>query len=90
MKEVVLITGASTGFGRILRPSCSRGAATGYLPQCAIRSAANAGAREDLQSLGSEVLELDVTDDLSVARAVSEALSRAGQIDEQYVNPTNK
>jgi NAD(P)-dependent dehydrogenase (short-subunit alcohol dehydrogenase family) len=80
VKEVVLITGASTGFGRITAELLAR---RGYRVFATMRETAgrNAGAREDLQSLGSDVLELDVTDDLSVARAVSEALSRAGQID---------
>ena len=80
MKEVVLITGASTGFGRVTAELLAR---RGYRVFATMRDTAgrNSGAREDLESLGSDVLELDVTDDLSVARAVSEALSRAGQID---------
>ena len=80
MDNVVLITGASTGFGRVTAELLGR---RGYRVFATMRDTAgrNATARGELEALGLEVLELDVTDDSSVQKAVSEALGRAGRID---------
>ena len=83
---VVLITGASTGFGRAAAETLARG---GYTVFAAMRDTAgrNVTNSEDLQSLATrerlrlEVLDMDVTRDTSVNQAVEQALVRAGSID---------
>jgi NAD(P)-dependent dehydrogenase (short-subunit alcohol dehydrogenase family) len=83
---VVLITGASTGFGRAASETLAR---RGYRVFATMRDAAgrNATSRDGLQSLAQaeglrlEVLDMDVTRDASVNQATEEALARAGSID---------
>ena len=86
MKKVVLITGASTGFGR---ETAERLARRGHRVFATMRDIGgrNASHRDALETLARaeqlplEVLEVDVTDEGTVTRAVSEALRRAGRID---------
>lgn len=86
MSATVLITGASTGFGR---EAAERLARRGHrvfatMRDLAGRNAENRAALENLarnESLLLEVLELDVTDDESVQTAVRQALERAHGID---------
>src|SRR5436853_3148773 len=92
MSTVVLITGASTGFGRAAAETMAR---RGYTVFASMRdcSGRNAGNCEALQSLASReglalhVLDLDVTQDASVEKAVQSALGRAGRIDVVINNP---
>ncbi len=84
--DVVLITGTSSGFGRLLAEACAR---QGYTVYASMRQARgrNAKAREALESLATtagvslQALELDVTDDASVERAVQDVIARSGRID---------
>jgi NAD(P)-dependent dehydrogenase (short-subunit alcohol dehydrogenase family) len=80
MSKVILITGASTGFGRDTAETlASKGHkvfATMRHPQTKNRKHAEA-----LGKLGVQVVELDVSEDASVANAVDEVLSRADRID---------
>jgi len=84
--NVVLITGASTGFGRETAETLAR---RGYTVMATMRdvSGRNASHREELQALASRegltlhVLELDVTSESSVEQAVQQALKIAGRID---------
>lgn len=84
--DVVLITGTSSGFGRLLAETCAH---QGYTVYASMRQARgrNAKAREALESLAAtagvslQVLELDVTDDVSVDRAVQDVIARSGRID---------
>lgn len=86
MSAVVLITGASTGFGR---DTAERLARRGHRVFATMRDprGRNAATREGLESLaGAErlpltVLEMDVTDDASVEDAVGRALADAGHVD---------
>jgi NAD(P)-dependent dehydrogenase (short-subunit alcohol dehydrogenase family) len=86
MSAVILITGASTGFGR---EAAERLARNGHRVFATMRDLAgrNANNRESLERLALseklpiEVLELDVTDDASVQTAVQQALERAGRLD---------
>jgi NAD(P)-dependent dehydrogenase (short-subunit alcohol dehydrogenase family) len=86
MNTVVLITGASTGFGRAAAETLAR---RGYTVFATMRdsSGRNAANCEALQSLASRerwalhVLDLDVTHDTSVDQAVQHALGVAGRID---------
>lgn len=86
MSTVILITGASTGFGRAAAETLAR---RGYTVFATMRETAgrNANNREALESLAKreglalETLELDVTDDSSVDKAIQQALDRAGHLD---------
>ncbi|MFZ3217106.1 MAG: SDR family oxidoreductase [Candidatus Acidiferrales bacterium] len=85
-KLVVLITGASTGFGRLFAETLARRGHTVFatMRDLAGRNARNAAeirALGEKESLPLHVLELDVTDDASVERAVRAALERAGRLD---------
>jgi NAD(P)-dependent dehydrogenase (short-subunit alcohol dehydrogenase family) len=86
MRTVVLITGASTGFGR---DAAERLARRGHHVFATMRdiTGRNAAHRESLERLADrerlalQVLELDVTDDESVQNAALVALDQAGRLD---------
>jgi NAD(P)-dependent dehydrogenase (short-subunit alcohol dehydrogenase family) len=85
-KQVVLVTGASTGFGRLIAETLARHGHTVFatMRDTAGRNAANAAEIRALarrESLPLQVLELDVTDDASVEGAVSTAVEEEGRID---------
>jgi NADP-dependent 3-hydroxy acid dehydrogenase YdfG len=74
-KQVVLVTGCSTGIGRaVVRELHARG----HRP---FATARRLEAISDLATLGIETLPLDVDDAGSIAGAVAEARERAGRID---------
>jgi len=86
MSAVVLITGASTGFGRNAAERLARRGHQVFATMRDIkgRNAGHCDALERLaagESLPLHVLELDVTDDQSVQRAVQGALQEAGRLD---------
>jgi len=84
--EVVLVTGASTGFGRLISETLAR---KGYRVFATMRNlkGRNAGAAREIEelarreSLSLQALELDVTNDVSVESAVSKAVLQSGRID---------
>jgi len=85
-KQVVLITGSSTGFGRRFAETLARKGHTVFatMRDPAGRNAKNASEIRTLaekDSLPIHVLELDVTDDASVQRAVDAVVAQAGRID---------
>jgi len=85
-KQVVLITGSSTGFGRLFADILARKGHTVFatMRDPEGRNAKNASeirALAERDSLPIHVLELDVTDDDSVGRAVDAAVAKAGRID---------
>jgi NAD(P)-dependent dehydrogenase (short-subunit alcohol dehydrogenase family) len=85
-KQVVLITGSSTGFGRLFTETLARKGHTVFatMRDPGGRNAKNASeihALAEKDSLPIHVLEMDVTDDASVERAVDSAIARAGRID---------
>jgi NAD(P)-dependent dehydrogenase (short-subunit alcohol dehydrogenase family) len=85
-KQVVLITGSSTGFGRLFAETLARKGHTVFatMRDPAGRNAKNAGeirAHAEKDSLPIHVLEMDVTNDASVERAVDAAIAKAGRID---------
>jgi len=79
-RKVILITGASTGFGRDTAETLH---AAGHRVFASMRDIAgrNRAHAQALQALAIEVLELDVTDQASVDDAVALLLRHAGRID---------
>jgi NAD(P)-dependent dehydrogenase (short-subunit alcohol dehydrogenase family) len=85
-KQVVLITGSSTGFGRLFTETLARKGHTVFatMRDPGGRNAKNASeirALAEKDPLPIHVLELDVTNDASVERAVDAAVAKAGRID---------
>ena len=85
-KQVVLITGASTGFGRLFTETLARKGHTVFatMRDPGGRNAKNAAeirALAEKDSLPIHVLEMDVTNDASVEKAVVAAIAKAGRID---------
>jgi len=85
-KQVVLITGSSTGFGRLFADTLARKGHTVFatMRDPGGRNAKNASeirALAEKESLPIHVLEMDVTNDTSVERAVDAAVAKAGRID---------
>lgn len=80
MLKTILITGASTGFGR---DSAETLANAGHKVFASMRDpkANNRAHADALQAKGIEVVELDVTDTLSVEQAVAAVVAKAGRID---------
>jgi len=82
--QVVLITGSSRGFGHLAAKTL---ALKGYTVFATMRDPAsrNAAGRDKLMELAKQhslqVIDLDVSDDSSVERAVSEVIEAAGHID---------
>jgi NAD(P)-dependent dehydrogenase (short-subunit alcohol dehydrogenase family) len=85
-KQVVLITGSSTGFGRLFTETLARKGHTVFatMRDPGGRNAKNAAeirALAEKESLPIHVLEMDVTNDASVGKAVDAAVAKAGRID---------
>jgi NAD(P)-dependent dehydrogenase (short-subunit alcohol dehydrogenase family) len=85
-KQVVLISGSSTGFGRLFTETLARKGHTVFatMRDPGGRNAQNASEIRTLagkESLPIHILEMDVTDDASVQRAVDAAVAQAGRID---------
>lgn len=80
MSKTILITGASTGFGRDTAETLAR---AGHTVFASMRDpqAKNSEHAAALRKQGIEVVALDVSDDGSVERAVAEVMARAKQID---------
>ena len=80
MSKTILITGASSGFGRDTAESLAR---AGHTVFASMREpqAKNCTHAQQLRNQGIAVVELDVSSDASVDRAVEEVLACAGRID---------
>lgn len=77
----VLITGCSTGFGKLAALQFARAGDTVY---ASMRNTAKGAELEQAkadENLKIDLVELDVTDDASVAAAVKKVIDEAGQID---------
>jgi len=84
-EQVVLITGASSGFGRLIAETLARKKFHVFATMRNVntRNAAAALELEQLaqrESLSLHVLELDVTQDSSVEQAVAEVVGKTGRI----------
>jgi len=80
MSKSILITGASTGFGRDTAETLAR---AGHTVFASMRDpkAKNRLHADALRGQNIEVVELDVTDSQSVEQAVTEVIVKAGRID---------
>ena len=80
MSKTILITGASSGFGRDTAETLHHAGHTVY---ASLRDAQgkNRAAAEALRELGIKTVELDVCDDASVEAGVKDVLAEAGEID---------
>ncbi len=80
MTKSILITGASTGFGRDTAETLAR---AGHKVFASMRDpeAKNRAHADALRGQNIEVVELDVTDSQSVDRAVAAVIASAGRID---------
>ncbi len=80
MSKTILITGASTGFGRDTAETL---ASAGHDVFASMRDpkVKNRTHADALQAKGIEVVELDVTDTQSVDQAVAAVVAKAGRID---------
>jgi NAD(P)-dependent dehydrogenase (short-subunit alcohol dehydrogenase family) len=79
-QRVAMITGASSGFGRITAETL---ATAGWLVYAGVRDASGRNAKEanQLHEAGIVVVELDVTDDASVDAAAMHVLGDVGAVD---------
>ncbi|MBX9902093.1 MAG: SDR family oxidoreductase [Burkholderiaceae bacterium] len=78
--KTILITGASSGFGRDTAETLAKAGHQVYASMRSVNDRHSAVANE-LKNLGIKVVELDVTDDASVEAAVASVLKDAGKID---------
>ncbi len=80
MPKTILITGASTGFGRDTAETLAR---AGHKVFASMRdpAAKNRAHADALRGQNIDVVELDVTDSQSVDRAVAAVIAKAGRID---------
>ena len=80
MSKTILITGASTGFGRDTAETLAKAGHTVYASMRDPKSK-NKTHADELSKQGIQVVDLDVTSDASVDKAVSDVLKSAGKID---------
>ena len=86
MEQIILVTGSSSGFGRLTVETLAR---QGYHVFAGMRAAAgkNAPAAEELRALAQRerlalhIIEIDVTDDASVERAIAVIIETTGRLD---------
>jgi NAD(P)-dependent dehydrogenase (short-subunit alcohol dehydrogenase family) len=80
MSKIILITGTSTGFGRDTAETLAQ---AGHRVFASMRdiTGRNQPHAASLRAKKIEVVELDVTDDASIDRAVASVLKEAGSID---------
>ena len=85
-QPVVIITGASSGFGRLIAETLARKNYRVFATMRDLKSR-NAGAAREIRELAEResvflrALELDVTDEASVEKAVSEVAAECGRVD---------
>ena len=80
MPEIILITGASSGFGKLMTASLVAKGNTVFASMRGINGK-NKGVADDLKSAGAHIVELDVTHDESVASAARAVLKQVERLD---------
>jgi NADP-dependent 3-hydroxy acid dehydrogenase YdfG len=80
ISKTILITGASTGFGRDTAETLARAGHTVFASMRDTR-AKNRKHADELHKQGIKVIELDVSSDASVEKAIAEVLANARTID---------
>src|SRR4026207_1730022 len=80
MSKTILITGASSGFGRDTAETLHRAGHTVYASMRGVQGK-NRDAAEALRKLGVKTMELDVRDDASANAGVETVLAEASKID---------
>jgi NADP-dependent 3-hydroxy acid dehydrogenase YdfG len=80
MPKTILITGASSGFGRDTAETLHHAGHSVYASMRGVQGK-NREAAEALRALGINTVELDVSDDASVEAGVKTVLAEAGEID---------
>jgi NAD(P)-dependent dehydrogenase (short-subunit alcohol dehydrogenase family) len=80
LSKTILITGASTGFGRDAAETLARAGHTVFASMRDTREK-NRQHADELHKQGIKVVELDVTSDASVEKAIEEVLANAPTID---------
>jgi NAD(P)-dependent dehydrogenase (short-subunit alcohol dehydrogenase family) len=80
MSRTILITGASSGFGRDTAETLHHAGYTVYASMRGVQGK-NREAAEALRELGVKAVEVDVSDDASVEAGVKNVLAEAGKID---------
>jgi NAD(P)-dependent dehydrogenase (short-subunit alcohol dehydrogenase family) len=86
MAQTILVTGSNSGFGRLIVETLAR---QGYQVFAGMRAVTgkNAPAAEELRALAQrealalQIIEIDVTDDASVERAIAVFLETTGRLD---------
>src|SRR6266446_8544326 len=86
MAQTILVTGSTSGFGRLAVETLAR---QGYVVFAGMRAVAgkNASAAEELRALAQREglalhsIEMDVTDDASVERAIAMIIETTGRLD---------
>src|SRR6266478_9839818 len=86
MAQTMLVTGSTSGFGRLTVETLAR---QGYIVFAGMRAAAgkNAPAAEELRALAEQehlalhIVEIDITDDASVEQAIASIIGITGRLD---------